>query len=276
MKVSLDLFESRLAHELGNGMGRVQSLVFPVVCDRWGGMNAHIEHNSQPTTSQAEVEGMTLQLILANASKLCLATQKSHRLRAIYDTLRHEGIFDDELHVTSIPATCQYALHDDLLYLIDPKDKRLRLVLGSLELRKEQLAIAHDETHCGFYRSFKWLSSIYWTSIAKDIAAYLAHCPACLLNKPMRHKPYGKLSPVASPSEPFDTITIDLITDLPACARDGSSETFDTIMTVTDKFSEAVRFIPGRKDWSAGSWAISFYNDVVLNGWGFPRTIISD
>ena len=50
MKVSLDLFKSRLAHELGNGMGRVQSVVFPVVCDLWGGMNAHIEHNSQPTT----------------------------------------------------------------------------------------------------------------------------------------------------------------------------------------------------------------------------------
>jgi len=86
----------------------------------------------------------------------------------------------------------------------------------------------------------------------------------------------GKLSPIASPSEPFDTIRIDLITDLPPCARDGSSETFDTIMTVTDKFSIAVRFIPGRKYWSAGSWAVSFYNDVVLNGWGFPRTIISD
>jgi len=167
-------------------------------------------------------------------------------------------------------------LHDDLLYLIDPKDKRLRLVLGSPELRKEQLAIAYDETHCGFYRTFKRLSSFYWTSMAEDIAAYLAHCPACLLNKPTHHKPYSKLSPIASPSKPFDTITIDLITDLPPCARDGSSETFDMIMTVTDKFSKALRFIPGRKDWSAGSWAVSFYNDVVLNGWGFSRTIISD
>ena len=35
MKVSLDLFKSRLAHELGNGMGRVQSVVSSVVCDQW-------------------------------------------------------------------------------------------------------------------------------------------------------------------------------------------------------------------------------------------------
>ena len=176
----------------------------------------------------------------------------------------------------SIPDTCQYVLYDDLLYLIDPKDKRLRLVLSSQELRKQQLAITHDKTHCGFYRTFKRLSSFYWTSLAKDIAAYLAHCPAYLLNKPARHKPYGKLSLITSPSEPFDTITIDLITDLPPCAREGSVKPFDRIMTVTDKFSKAVRFISGRKDWSAIAWATSFYEDVVLNGCGFPRTIISD
>jgi len=107
--------------------------------------------------------------------------------------------------------------------------------------------------------------------MAKDIAVYLAHCPACLLNKPKRHRPYGKLSPITSPSEPFETltvdlITVDLITDLPPCSREDSVEPFDTIMTVTVKFSKAVRFIHGRKDWSTIPWAICFYDDVVLNG----------
>ena len=112
--------------------------------------------------------------------------------------------------------------------------------------------------------------------MAKDIAAYLAHYPACLLNKPTWHRPYSTLSPITSPSEPFDTITINLVTDLPPCAHEDLAKPFDTIMTVTDKFSKAVRFIPGRKDWSAIAWATSFYDDVVLNGWGFPLTIISD
>jgi hypothetical protein len=232
--------------------------------------------SNEDTAARIEAEGMTVKLAPAYANKLRLATQNSQRMRAVYNTLKRDGTYDSRLDTTSIPATCQYVLQDDLLYLIDPKDKRLRLVLSSQELRKRQLAIAHDETHCGFYRTFKRLSSFYWTSMAKDIAAYLAHCPACLLNKPARHRPYGKLSPITSPSEPFDTITIDLITDLPPCTRDGSSEPFDTIMTVTDKFSKAVRFIPGRKDWAASSWAVSFYDDVVLDGWGFPRTIISD
>jgi len=112
--------------------------------------------------------------------------------------------------------------------------------------------------------------------MAKDIATYLAHCPACLVNKPAHHKPYGKLSPIVSPSEPLDTITIDLIRDLPPCSREGSGDLFDTIMTMTDKFSKAVRFIPSRTDWSAVAWSKHFYEDVVLNGWGFPHTIISD
>ena len=225
---------------------------------------------------QTEVEGMTVKLVPAYADKLCLATQNSQRMRAVYNTLKRDGTYDSRLDAISIPNTCQYVLHNDLLYLIDPKDKCLWLVLSSQELHKQQLAIAHDKTHCGFYRTFKRLSSFYRTLMAKDIAAYFTHCPACLLNKPAWHKPYSKLSPITSPPEPFNTITIDLITDLPPCACEGSVKPFDTIMTVTDKFSKAIRFIPGRKDWSAIAWAASFYEDVVLNGWGFPRSIISE
>ena len=233
-------------------------------------------NDTQDSAAQNGIEGMMVKLVPAYAEKLRLATQNSQCMRAIYNTLKTEGTYDSRLDTISIPAKCQYVLHNDLLYLVDPKDKRLRLVLSSQDLRKQHLAIAHDETHCGFYRTFKWLSVFYWTSMAKDIAAYLTHCPACLLNKPTRHRPYGTLSPITSPSEPFDTITIDLVTDLPPCAHEGLAKRFDTIMTVTDKFSKAVRFIPGRNDWSAIAWATSLYDDVVLNGWGFPQTIISD
>ena len=47
MKVTFGLPDS---HELGYGMGWVQSVVFPVVHDRWGGMNDHVENNTQPMT----------------------------------------------------------------------------------------------------------------------------------------------------------------------------------------------------------------------------------
>jgi len=219
---------------------------------------------------------MNIEWAPAYVKKLRAATQDSQRMRAVYNMLKAEGVLDPQLDALTIPATCQYVLRDDLLYLIDPRDRRLRLVLSSQDLRKQQLSVTHDETYCGFYRTYKCLTGFYWPSMAKDIAVYLAHCPACLLNKPARQKPYGKLSPVLSPSEPFDTIAIDLITDLPPCSREGSADIYNTIMTVTDQFSKAVRFIPGRKDWSAIQWSKHFYEDVVLSGWGFPHTIISD
>jgi len=228
------------------------------------------------TSVQDGVEEMTVKHLPAYADKLGLATQNLQRMRAVYNTLKCDGTYDSRIDAISIPATCQYVFHDDLLYLIDPRDKRLQLILSNQELCKQQLAITHDEINCGFYRTYKRLSSFYWTSISKDTAAYVVHCPACLLNEPARHRPYGKLSPIVLPSEPFDIITIDLITDLPPCSRTGSDDLFDTIMTVTDKFSKAVRFIPGRKDSSEAIWAIRFYDDVVLNGWGFLRTIITD
>jgi len=222
------------------------------------------------------LEGMSPEWAPAYMKKLRAVTQDSQRMRAVYNTLKAEGVLDPHLDTLTIPATCQYALRDDLLYLIDPRDRRLRLVLSSQELRNQQLSVVHDETYCGFYRTYERLTGFYWPSMAKDIAVYLAHCPAYLLNKPARQKPYGKLSPVVSPSEPFDTIAIDLTTDLPPCSREGSADIYDTIMTVTDKFSKAVRFIPGRKDWSAIQLSKHFYKDVVLSGWGFPHTIISD
>ena len=132
------------------------------------------------------IEGMTVELAPAYRSKLQTATQNAQRMKAIYNTLKNEGTYDPQMNAITLRATCQYALHDDLLYLIDPKDKRLRLVLSNQELRKQQLATAHDETHCGFYRTFKRLGAFYWPSMAKDIMTYIAHCPACLVNKPTR------------------------------------------------------------------------------------------
>jgi transposase InsO family protein len=47
-------------------------------------------------------------------------------------------------------------------------------------------------------------------------------------------------------------------------------------MTVIDKYSKAVRFLPGRKDWSTIEWVEAVYEGVTLNGWGYPRILVSD
>ena len=79
-----------------------------------------------------------------------------------------------------------------------------------------------------------------------------------------------ELRPVQSPPEPFHTMTIDLIMDL---LEDNS---YDTVMTITDKFGKAVKFLVGRKDDSSVDWARTFQERVVNGGWGYPRVLISD
>jgi hypothetical protein len=205
------------------------------------------------------------------------AIRRSERFAAIYDRLKTAPkVMVDGVERYELPDTCQYVLHDDLLYLVDPATGQHRLTIVGTTLQKQHLTAAHSPAHYGRARMADDLRVYYWPRMAQDIQRFLKHCPECLRNKPANHKPFGLLSPIPTPSEPFDTWSIDLVTDLPACAIKNTIIQYDTVMTVTDKFSKAVRFLPGRKDWSAADWATSVYEGVTLNGWGYPKAIISD
>ena len=86
-------------------------------------MTSAPDTTDSPATSVSvspEIEGMTVKLLPAYVNELRMATQNSRRVRAIYNTLKCEGTLNPHLGAITIPATCQYVLHNDLLYLIDP------------------------------------------------------------------------------------------------------------------------------------------------------------
>jgi hypothetical protein len=229
------------------------------------------------STVPEEASGLSLTLTPEYLAKLRASVMESKRLRAIHNRLRAEAAPIDTPNGTlyELPTSCQYVILDDVLYLVDPRTKDLRLVLGP-SLRKQQIEAAHGPTHLGFGRTYAALRSYFWPDMATEVGRFVKHCPECLRKKPTHHRPYGLLAPIPAPDEPFEKLSIDLVTDLPECTlRDGAT-LYDTIMTVTDKFSKAVRLLPGRKDWDAAQWAESYYEGVVLSGWGYPRTLISD
>ena len=158
------------------------------------------------------------------------------------------------------------------LYFTDPVTGSRRLVVPTTELKKEILTLAHDRAgHPGLLRTYKRAAKgFYWRSMVDSIKQYIAHCRPCQRNKNRNHRPYALLRPIESPPAPFHTMTVDLITDLL------EDEGCDTIMTVTDKFTKAVKFLPGRKDDSSKDWSLAFYDPVVNAGWGYPRVLISD
>ena len=51
---------------------------------------------------------------------------------------------------------------------------------------------------------------------------------------------------------------------------------FNSILTVTDKFTKGKLLIPGRDDMSARDWAVQLLDYLRLCNWGIPKTTISD
>lgn len=97
----------------------------------------------------------------------------------------------------------------------------------------------HDDPsagHPGRFRSIKLIQrNFWWPSISRDVQKYVSGCPACQLNKIIRNKPTGLLTPNEIPSDTWEIVSCDLITDLPL------SNGFDSIFVVVDRHSKMIR-----------------------------------
>ncbi len=73
-----------------------------------------------------------------------------------------------------------------------------------------------------------------------------------------------------TPTKPFEQVTMDFITHLPATSRG-----FDTILTVVDRFSKLVHFIPCTTTLDAEATARLLFDNWVCK-FGMPQKIVSD
>lgn len=168
-------------------------------------------------------------------------------------------------------AKLPYVLKDGLLYCKGELGA-LRLCIPS-DLEKEVFKLAHDEMgHPGYARTHEKLTTgLFIYNMATKLHEYIRHCPHCQMNQTPRHRPYGSLQPIYSPSRPFHTITIDFILALPKASTGD-----DCIMSLTDKFSKAISLIAGEIRWGGELWAQALLDRLLLLGWGIPWAIISD
>jgi hypothetical protein len=106
----------------------------------------------------------------------------------------------------------------------------------------------------------------------KDLTEYVKGCGVCQSTKPSRSKQGVPLFPITpDPSaQPFSTIALDLIVDLPR------SDGFDSILTVTDHdVSKAAFFIPCSKT-ATGTHIAQLYATHIFPHFGVPAKVISD
>ena len=103
-----------------------------------------------------------------------------------------------------------------------------------------------------------------------EIENFVRSCEDCQRNKAPRHKRHGLLHPLELPYAPWDSISMDFITQLPL------SENCATIWVIVDRFSRMAHFIPIKsKQKTAENCALLFLKHV----WklhGLPSDIVSD
>ena len=102
-------------------------------------------------------------------------------------------------------------------------------------------------------------------SHVKKSERYINDCTICQISKPSHDKTPGLLHPIEA-IDPYYTIIMDFITGLPLCRG------FDALLTLTDKFSKAIRLIPCKSTISAEETAqlipearLSWYSDSPSN-----------
>lgn len=78
----------------------------------------------------------------------------------------------------------------------------------------------------------------WWPNMTAWIADYIASCPVCAHYKVPRHQPYGLLQPLATPSRPWGSISMDFIKGLP------KSGGFDSIFIVVDRLTKYAILAP--------------------------------
>jgi hypothetical protein len=80
--------------------------------------------------------------------------------------------------------------------------------------------------HFGIAKTMELVKRSFWLPhLQQFVEDYVRTCDTCSRAKMPRHHPYGLLQPLPTPSKPWQSISMDFITDLPP------SQGFDSILT---------------------------------------------
>ena len=125
--------------------------------------------------------------------------------------------------------------------------------------------------HYGQSRTQKKALQLYfWPTMAAGIKTWCPKCESCQRVKADHRKPKGALKPLEVPDRRWESVSMDLITDLPV-TRKGH----DSIFVVVDRLSKMVHLEAFTKTISAQGLA-AVYADRVFRYHGVPQSIVSD
>ena len=105
--------------------------------------------------------------------------------------------------------------------------------------------------------------------MSKYIGKYVSTCDMCLRTKTIKQPPTGELHPLLIPDTPWDTISIDFITELL------ESNGKDSIMVVVDSVTKCSHFV-STVTTILSIRAAQLYIRHVWKHHGLPKRVVSD
>jgi len=145
-------------------------------------------------------------------------------------------------------------------------------------LRRKLIERHHDVPLAGHFataRTYELMSrKFFWPGMKTLVKEYCLACGVCQGSRVIRTKPHGELAPLPIPANPWEQISMDFITDLPASKSIEGAE-YDSVLIVVDRFSKMAHFIPTRKDLSTEELAHLVLREIVRIH-GLPAKIVTD
>jgi hypothetical protein len=182
------------------------------------------------------------------------------RIAASYS---QESLFSDELKTRKFSFDSQYWRRGPCI-----------IVPNFGDLRRECISMHHDAVYSGHLGKDRTLDLIlrhyWWPGIHSEVTSYVQHCDICQRTKASPHKPAGLLQPLPIPDCPWESISVDFITQLPETLRGHTA-----IITFVDRLTKMVHLVPttttiGGKEFS------DVFIQTIFSKHGLPLNIVSD
>ena len=124
-------------------------------------------------------------------------------------------------------------------------DQRIYMyVPDSGDLQLHILCYFHDHPVSGHFDMNKTqalVCQVYtWPNVRSFVTDFCRSCTTCSRSKAKRHKPYGLLKQLPVPTQPWNSISMDFIEQLPP----SSDNSYTAILVVVDCFTKQSIFIP--------------------------------
>lgn len=172
-------------------------------------------------------------------------------------------------------AVLPYKVINSLIYYKDSEVGLQLRISAAKELEKKLFRQTHDELrHLKYTKTHEYLNEeLYFFNMLKKFYEFIWACFECQLCQTLRHKLYNTLQSILISSQSFHIISLNFILEL---FFTFTSEYFDCIISITDKFSKAVSFISEKTTWDRAIWVMRLFNCLLLMNWGLLKAILTD